>query len=135
MATYWCGKMMGFASLYPSYDTTTRLLRLRERAQNPRPGADALVITFQIVLLVRRMDVVVVEAEADQHSIEAERALEIRHDRDRRARADQQRLLAPFVRQRALGSGQRLHVPVERNRRRVGMIGELCLAIGGHARG
>src|SRR6266540_1279119 len=135
MATYWCGKMMGFASLYPSYDTTTRLLRLRERAQDPRPGADALVIALEIVLLVRRMDVVVVEAEADQHGVEAERALEIRDDRDRGTGADQKRFLAPLVRQRALGGSQRLHVPVERDCRRVGVVGELGLAIGGHARG
>jgi hypothetical protein len=51
------------------------------------------------------MDVVVVETEADQQAVEAERALEIRNDRDRGAGADQQRLLAPFLGQRALGSG------------------------------
>src|SRR3954464_3532361 len=61
------------------------LRRFRERRKNPRPGADALVEALEVVLLVRRMDVVVVEAEADQHGVEAERALEIRHDRDRAA--------------------------------------------------
>ena len=34
----------------------------------------------------RRMDVVVVQAKADQHGVETERALEIRHDRDPRRR-------------------------------------------------
>ena len=59
------------------------LRRLREGRENSRPGADALVEALQVVFLVRRMDVVVVEAEADQHGVEAERALEIGHDRDR----------------------------------------------------
>ena len=49
-------------------------------------------------------------------------------------RADQQRLLAPFIGQRALRGGERLHVPVERNRRRVGMIDELGRAIPRHPR-
>src|SRR4029078_7908005 len=98
--------------------------RLRERTQYPRPGADALVKTLEVVLLVRRMDVVVVETEADQQAVEAERFLEIRDDRDRGAGADQQRLLAPFLGQRAFGSRQRLHVPVERDGRPAGMLGE-----------
>src|SRR6266481_2207722 len=121
--------MMGFAALYPSYETTTLFRRVGECAQDPSPGADALVKTLEVVLLVRRMDVVVVETEADQYRIEPERALEIRHDRNRGAGADQERFLAPFVGQRALGSRQRLHVPVERNRRCVGVIGELGRAI------
>src|SRR6185503_20126659 len=100
------------------------LLRLRERSQNPRPGADALVEALEVVLLVRRMDVVVVETEADQQTVEAEGLLEIRDDRDRGAGADQQRLLAPFLGQRALGGRQRLHVPVERDGRATGVLGE-----------
>src|SRR6476620_4711188 len=109
--------------------------RLRERAQDSRPGADALVEALQVVLLVRRMDVVVVEAEADQEAVEAERALEIRDDRDRGAGADQQRLVAPFLGKRALGSRQWLHVPVERNRCPTGVLGEDGLAVARKPRG
>jgi len=61
------------------------------------------VKTLQVVLLVRRMDVVVVEAEAHQHGIEAERALEIRDDRDRTSTTDQQRVLAHSSSARAGG--------------------------------
>src|SRR5882757_5479566 len=111
------------------------LLRLRERAQNPRPGADALVEALEVVLLVRRMDVVVVEAEANQQAVEAERLLEIRDDRDRGAGADQKRLLAPFLGQRALGSRQRLHVPVERDGSATGVLGEDGLAVTRQPRG
>src|SRR6185312_16179703 len=99
--------------------------------QYPRPGADAFVEALEVVLLVRRMDVVVVEAEADQQAVEAERALEIGDDRDRRAGADQQRLLAPLLGQRAPRRRQRLHVPVECDRRTAGMLGEDGLAVGG----
>src|SRR4249919_2902861 len=81
------------------------------------------------------MDVVVVETEADQQAVEAERALEVRDDRDRGAGADQQRLLAPLFRQRALGSRQRLHVPVERDRRPAGVLGEDGLAVARKPRG
>ena len=42
---------------------------------------------------------------------------------------DQHRLLAPLVGQRAPGGGERLHVPVERDGRRAGMVGEFGLAI------
>src|SRR6476619_2217682 len=70
---------------------------LGERRQNPRPRADAFVKAFEVVFLVRRMDVIVVEAKADQHGVEAERALEIGDDRDRGAGADQERFLAPLL--------------------------------------
>jgi hypothetical protein len=59
--------------------------RLRQRAENPRPRANALVETLQVVFFVRRMDVVVVEPKTHQHGVETERALEIRDDRDRGA--------------------------------------------------
>src|ERR1700758_661973 len=96
--------------------------QLGERGKNARPGADALVEALQVVLLVRRMDVVVFEPEADQERLEPQRLLEIGDDRDRGAGADQKRLLAPFLRQRLFGGGERLHVPVERDRRRQGMV-------------
>src|SRR5258707_8110092 len=38
--------------------------RVRECAENPRPRADAFVKTPQVVFFVRRVNVVVVEAEA-----------------------------------------------------------------------
>src|SRR5260370_13879787 len=81
------------------------------------------------------MDVVVVQTEPAQQGMETKGALEIRDDGDRRTGADQQRFLAPLVRQRALGSGQRFHVPVERDGRRAGMVGEFGPAIRRHARG
>src|SRR6476660_1441132 len=121
--------------LCPPYTITRSLRLIRERAQNPRPGADALVETLEVILLVRRMDVVVVEAEADQEAVEAERALEIRDDRDRGAGADQARLLAPFLGQRALGGGQRLHVPIERDRSTTGVLGKDGLAVARKPRG
>src|SRR6516165_5150573 len=103
-------------------------LELRERGEDARPGADALVKALQIVLLVRRMDVVVVEPEADQQRVDPEALLEVGDDRDRCAGADQERLLAPLIRQRALCGSERLHVPVERNRRRAGVVEEFSFA-------
>src|ERR1700732_1116603 len=119
---------MGFAALNPSYEAVTRLTmadlprQFRKLCKNPRPGADALVKALEVVLLVRRMDVVVVETKAHQHGIEAERAFEIRDDRDRGTRSDQERLLAPLLGQRAFGGGERLHVPVQRDRGRGGVV-------------
>ena len=59
------------------------LRRVGERGQNSRPRADALVKAPQIILLVRRMDVVVFQAEPHHHGVEAEGTLEIGDDRDR----------------------------------------------------
>jgi hypothetical protein len=97
------------------------------------PGADALVIARQVVLFVRRMDVVVVETEADQQAIKTERVLEIGDDRNRAAGADHDRLLAPLFGQGLLGGRKRLHGPVERDRRRRRMVAELDRTIGGNA--
>src|ERR1700761_1106980 len=108
--------------------------QLRKLRQNPRPGADALVEALEVVLLVRRMDVVVVEAEADQQRVQSQRLLEVGDDRDRGAGAEQYRLLAPLLRQRLLGRAKRLHVPGQRDRRRQGMVAELRLAVAGESR-
>src|SRR6516225_11591400 len=81
--------------------------QLRQRGKDARPGADALVKALQIVLLVRRMDVVVVEPEADQQRVDPEALLEVGDDRDRCAGADQERLPAPLIRQRALCGSER----------------------------
>src|ERR1700742_4478870 len=75
------------------------------------------------------MNIVVFETKADQHGVETKRALEIGDDRDRGARANQQRLLAPLLGKRAPRGGKRLHVPVERYRRPAGMVAELGAAI------
>src|SRR5690606_28984627 len=48
---------------------------LRQRGKDARPRADALVQTVEVVLLMRRMDIVVVQPEADQHAVEPERTL------------------------------------------------------------
>src|SRR5258708_3218650 len=103
--------------------------RLGERSQNSRPRTDALVKALQVVFFVRRVDVVVVQSKTHQHGIEPKRALEIRNDRDRCAGAHQHGFLAPLLGQRALGGDQRLHVPVERDRGRAGMVAEFGPAI------
>src|SRR5579859_3608227 len=59
---------------------------LRERSENSRPGANTLVEAPEIVLLVRRMNVVIVERKADQKRVQTQRTLEVRDDRDRGAR-------------------------------------------------
>ena len=64
-------------------DRVFTLLHFRQRREDAGPGADALVVALEVVLLVRRMDVVVVETKADQEAVEAQRTLEIRDDRDR----------------------------------------------------
>src|SRR5260221_1964223 len=89
--------------------------RVGQRAENPRPRTNALVETLQVILFVRRMDVVVVEPKTHQHGVETERPLEIRDDRDRDARTHQDGFLARLLGQRALGGGEWLHVPIEGN--------------------
>ena len=80
----------------------------RQRFQNTRPGADALVEALEIVLLVRAVDAVVLQAEAGKHHVHAQRLFELRGDRDGAATADEDCRLAPFVRQRLarLGEGR-----------------------------
>src|SRR3954470_14525971 len=75
------------------------------------------------------MDTVVVETEADQQRVDPEQAFEVAADRDRAARADQQRLLAPLRRKRLPRRSELRHLPVERKRRRAGVIDELGPAI------
>src|ERR1700687_5794994 len=89
--------------------------RVSQRSENSRPRTNALVEALQVVFFVRRMDVVVVQTTTHQHRVETERALEIRHDRDRGAGTHQDRFLAPLLGQCALGRGERLHLPIERN--------------------
>ena len=72
----------------------------RQRRDDARPGARALVERGEVVLLVRRMHAVVVEPEADQQRVHAEHGLEIADDRDRAARADRDRLRAPLLGER-----------------------------------
>src|SRR5918993_1426659 len=55
--------------------------RVEDAGPAPRPLVEAL----EVVFLVRRMDAVVVEAEADEKRVEAERALEVADDGDRAA--------------------------------------------------
>src|SRR5258708_28181266 len=88
---------------------------LRERRQYPGPAPRALVEAREIVFLVRRMDAVVIEAEADQQRVDAEEPLEIGNDPDRAAGPDQQRLGAPFPRQRRTRGGKLRQVPVARD--------------------
>src|SRR5690348_12364081 len=77
-----------------------RLLRqFGELGQDARPGADALVEALEVVFLVRRMDVVVVEAEADHQRVDTERPLEVGDHGDRGAGAEQHGLPAPLVRE------------------------------------
>src|SRR6202034_4531106 len=69
---------------------------VRERCQDPRPGADALVEALEIELLVRRVHPVVIERKTDHQGVHAEHGLEIADDRDRAAGADRDGLFAPL---------------------------------------
>src|ERR1700676_3706542 len=113
----------------PPASRVLSLRRVREGAENSRPRADALVETLQVVFFVRRMDVVVVQAKAHQHRVEPERALEVGDDRDRCAGTHQHGFLAPLFGQRAPSGDQRLHVPVQRDRGRAGVVAEFGGAI------
>src|SRR5436853_6745024 len=73
----------------------------RQRGEDARPAARTFVERGELVFLVRRMDAVVVEAEADHQRIHFEIALENADDRDRAAGADEHRLFAPFYLPRA----------------------------------
>src|SRR4030088_2408235 len=57
----------------------------RQRRQNPRPAAHALVEAREVKLLVRRMHAVIIEREADHERVHAKHALEVGDDRDRAA--------------------------------------------------
>src|SRR6516225_1704331 len=69
----------------------------RKPVEDAGPAAGTLAEGAHIVLLVRRVDAVVVEPEADQKAFHAERVLEGRHDRDRAAYADQRRRATPLL--------------------------------------
>src|SRR5438270_8770735 len=68
----------------------------REGGENARPAARAFMKRGELVFLVRRMDAVVVEPEADHQRIHFQIVLKDADDRDRAAGADQHRLFAPF---------------------------------------
>src|SRR6202035_374702 len=51
--------------------------QLRQCPEDARPGADALMEALEVVFLVRRVDIVVVETESNEQRIEAEGLLEI----------------------------------------------------------
>src|ERR1700761_2980465 len=101
----------------------------RQRGENSRPGANAFVEAPEVVFFVRRVNIVVVERKAYEQGVEAERTLEIRDDRYRGAGPHQYGILAPLLRQRTARRGERLHVPVQRNGRRVGVVGEFRATI------
>src|SRR5260370_38486560 len=72
----------------------------RQLRKDARPAPRALVERREIVLLVGRVHPVVIEREADEQRIHAEHVAELADDRNRAARADGHRLLAPFGRER-----------------------------------
>src|SRR5215212_8234244 len=80
----------------------TRMTLPGQRGKDARPAARALVEAGEIIFFIRRMHPVVVEGEADEQRVEAERALEVADDRDGAARADRHGLPAPFFRQGCL---------------------------------
>src|SRR4029079_10317969 len=88
----------------------------RERREDARPAARALVEARQVVLLVRRMHPVVVEPEADEERVEPERALEVADDRDRASGADRHSLGPPLLRQGLLRLLEDRHVVWELDR-------------------
>src|SRR5690242_4634751 len=106
----------------------------RERGEYARPAPNALMEAREVVFLVGRVDPVVIEAEADQQRVHAEEPLEVGADRDRGARSDEQRVLAPLVAERTAGGAELRHAPVERKRRRERVIDELGTAVGRQAR-
>src|SRR5690348_16526627 len=72
----------------------------RELGQDARPATGALAERAEVVLLVGRVDAVVVEPEADEQAVHAQRLLEGGDDRDRAAHADQRGWPAPLLLQR-----------------------------------
>src|SRR5947209_4864925 len=100
-----------------------------EPREDARPAAGALVEGFEVVFLVGRVHAVVVEREADEQRVHAEHFPELADDRDRPARADRHRLLAPFRRECRAGLAQHRIVIGELDRRRDGVIEELDGAI------
>src|SRR6478736_7169842 len=71
-----------------------------EFVQESRPASGALGEALHIILLVRRMAAVVIEREADQQRVHAKLRAERLDDGDRRAAADDGRLLTPFLLER-----------------------------------
>src|SRR5215510_13883899 len=76
------------------------------------------------------MNAVIVEAEADQQSIQAEHALDVGDDRDRGPRSDEGGFAPPFLGQRPARRGERRHAPIERDRWRARMADEIGAAVG-----
>src|SRR5262245_24509499 len=107
---------------------------MRERRKDAGPAADAFVKRGQIVFLVRRMDAVVVEPEADQQRIHAEHALELGDDGNRGAGTDEGGVPAPFLAERTPCGTERRHAPIERDRWSGRMADELSPAVGRQAR-
>src|SRR5690348_239137 len=75
------------------------LLR-RDHGHNTDPASDPTPEALQIVFLVRAMDRVVIETEPDEDAVHPEDRLEVPDDRDRPARAHQDRRAAELGFQR-----------------------------------
>ena len=71
------------------------------------PASDALVKGTKVVLFVRRVDLVIVESEADQHGRKTENLEEISCYRNRTPRADEGGFVGPLVRERLPGRPRR----------------------------
>src|SRR5580704_9953894 len=104
-----------------------------QRRQNPRPAADAFVEAFQVEFLVRRMDPVVVEREADHQRLHAEHGLKIADDGDRAASADGYRFPAPLLGKRGARLAQGRIIERHLERRIAAEIAELHRTVGRHA--
>src|SRR3954447_24336674 len=113
------------------HDVKTCRSSLRQSRKDACPGARALVEALQIVFLVRRVDAVVVETEADEERVETERALEVTADRDRATHPDDDRILVPLVVQRGLRHRESRKIVRKRKRTRALVLDELHRAIGG----
>src|SRR4051794_19188911 len=65
-----------------------------DRPHDADPAADPVPEACQVVFLVRAVDGVVIETEADEDAVHAEKGLEMPDDRDRAARAQKHRRAA-----------------------------------------
>jgi hypothetical protein len=82
-------------------------IRVRQGVQNAHPRADALAVAFQLIFFVGRVNLIVRQTEADEHTVEAEPVLELADNGDRAANAGEGGWVRPFIGQRPFGRPER----------------------------
>ena len=73
---------------------------LGDGVQHAGPAAHAFVEAAKVVFFVGRVNLIVVEAKANQHAVEPQNVFEIARNRDRAAAAEKGGLVRPFRRER-----------------------------------